>query len=391
MTEARQKDCWPTPPQARALGAALRLGSLARPAIEAWAERFTPGQVDPGTLRLLPLVHENAREHGVNTPWDVRLAARRRNASKQVSHSLEAARTTVALLEERGIEALLLKGVPLAVLYYRAPELRPMADIDVLVRVEAVTKALDALRGSRIRRTETGAGASFDALGAHALALADENGRCIDLHWHVFDGCFRSDDDDALWARSRSWTLNGHQVRALSAADQLLHVCVHGHRWIHVPSCRWVADAVTIVRSATTDLDWDVVLREARSRSFTAVLREALPYLCEVTGEPEIVPASVLNELKRARVSWREGTAQRARTIAPELRGGLMSLGLHADSYARFRRSGAIGGGISGWREMARRTWGLTQLRHLPLAILTRGTRRIGQILSWRPSADVRT
>ena len=292
--------------------------------------------------------------------------------------------------KKKGIETLLLKGLPLAALYYRAPELRPMGDVDVLVRVDAVTEALSTLDASRIRRTDTGAGASFDAVGAHALALADENGRSIDLHWHVFDGCFKPGDDDELWSRSQPWVMGEHRVRALSAADQLLHVCVHGHRWIHVPSCRWVADAVTIVRAATTALDWDTVLREARSRSFTAVLREALPYLCEVTGEPDIVPASVLNELRRARLSWREGTAQRARTIAPELRGGLMSLGLHADSYARLRRSGAIRGGISGWREMARRTWGLEQLRELPLAVLLRGARRIRQIWSWRHSADAR-
>ncbi len=389
MNDARARDCWPTPPQSRALRAALRRGPQARPAIEEWALNFVPGQVDPGTQRLLSLVHENAREHEITTPWDDRLAARRRAALKQVSRSLETGKATVALLEKKEIEALLLKGLPLAALYYKAPELRPMGDVDVLVRVGAVTDALNTLSASGIRRTDSGADASFDALGAHALALADENGRCIDLHWHVFDGCFKAGDDDELWSRSQPWVLGEHRVRALSAADQFLHVCVHGHRWILVPSCRWVADAVTVLRT-TTDLDWDVVLREARSRSFTAVLREALPYLSDVTGEPDIVPASVLNDLKRGRVSWREGTAQRARTIAPELRGGLMSLGLHADSYARLRRSGAISGGISGWREMARRTWGLKQLRELPLAVLLRGARRIRQIWSWRHSADAR-
>lgn len=390
MNQARPADCWPTPPQARALGAALRRGALAQPAIEAWAEHFAPGQVDPGTVRLLPLVQENASAHGVNTAWDGRLAARRRSALKQVSRSLESARTAVALLEGGGIEALLLKGIPLAALYYHSPELRPMADIDVLVRTAAVPEAIDALRGIGIRREDLGAGASFDARGAHALALTDENGHVIDLHWHVFDGCFKADDDDALWARSRSWVLSGHRVRALSAADQLLHVCVHGHRWMQIPSCRWVADAVTILRTATTEFDWDSVLREARSRSFTAVLREALPYLCHITGESDLVPSPVLKDLSRARVSWTERAAQRARTVAPELRGGFASMGLHADSYARLRRSGAISAGVSGWREMARRTWGVTQLRDLPLAFLIRGARRIGQILSWRYSADAR-
>jgi hypothetical protein len=317
------------------------------------------------------------------TPWEARLAARRRDSARQVSKSIELAQAVVSLLAQRNIDSLLLKGVPLALLFYAAPELRPMADVDVLVRPEQLERALEALGAAGLRRTDGVSGTSFDTSGGHAMNLENGGGR-VDLHWHVFDGCWARNDDAGLWERARAFNLGEVRALALSAPDQFLHVCVHGHRWMRVPPCRWVADAVTILRATREAFDWDLVRREARARSFESVLRDALPLLSETTDEPDLVPGAVQAAVRRARIGWTEGMAQRARTQAPELRGGLASLGLHADSFRRLRRSGALAAGPLGWREFARRTWGIERLRDVPLAAVSRGLRRLRQIRLWK-------
>ena len=68
-------------------------------------------------------------------------------------------------------------------------------------------------------------------------------------------------------------------VRVLSPADQLLQVAVTGVSPSAFPAIHWVADAVAILRTASSRLDWDVLVAEAMASHIAEPMRDALTYL----------------------------------------------------------------------------------------------------------------
>ena len=60
--------CWPTWEQESLLKAALLQGEEAIKAWHKWKSRVDVDQLDPGSLRLLPLLYRNLRTHGVEDP-----------------------------------------------------------------------------------------------------------------------------------------------------------------------------------------------------------------------------------------------------------------------------------------------------------------------------------
>ena len=96
----------------------------------------------------------------------------------------------------------------------------------------------------------------------------------------------------------------GVATHVLSSADQLLHVCVHGLIWDPVPPIRWIADALYILDSCKSRLDWDRVIFQAKSRRLILFLRNALRYLSELRAD--LVPVETLEELGRSGTSLME-------------------------------------------------------------------------------------
>ena len=66
-------------------------------------------------------------------------------------------------LADRGIRAVVLKGVALANTVYRDPEIRSFADVDVLVEPGRFTAAIDALVSGGARRELPEVRPGFDA------------------------------------------------------------------------------------------------------------------------------------------------------------------------------------------------------------------------------------
>ena len=208
----------------------LRAALLPRPeALEAWRAAgawLDPARMDPGSRQLLPLVWANLTRQGVSDPTLERLARFYEDTRVRVEALLVAAGRLLSSLHAAGIPTLVLKGGALVVGYYRDTGVRPMSDLDVLVPTSAATAAREILQdhgwSPRFR---------WSALGVrmmHAAVFDGAHGQPIDLHWHVFAECCRPDDDAALWERSIPIEIGGVATRALSPADQLLHVCVHG-------------------------------------------------------------------------------------------------------------------------------------------------------------------
>lgn len=206
--------------------------------------------------------------------------------------------TVAAALGEGGVPVLVLKGYALARTYYASPAHRPMSYLDVGVPASRHGEA-EGLLARRGLRTTSGEGRPL-AVGAgmHASTLVAEAATEIDLHHNVLS-CSRWDGaDDGFWARDPHPGPEPHAVR-LSAADQLLHACLHGYREnLGVNPVRWMAGAVAILdRGSFGAAEWSGLLDEAGRYRCERVLCASLAFLAERLGAP--VPVEVLDRHRR--------------------------------------------------------------------------------------------
>jgi hypothetical protein len=309
------------------LRAALLGPDEAAAAWAGWREHETLEATDGGSGRLFPLVYRNLSSAAVAAEDWSKLRSAYRAAWFRNQVLCRDAGEVLALLHGAGIETMALKGIALAVGAYGDVGVRPMDDVDVLVRPADADRALAALaEAGWIAEQTTGVG--FKTL--HARHLHDAAGRALDLHRYALE---QVSSDEPFWDASVELEVGGVKTRTLSPPDQLLHVVAHGGRWNVVPPLRWIADAELIRRTADGDLDWDRFVAEARRRRLAARLVPALDRLVAAIGFT--VPDEVAAELRRARTTPLERWAQRAATKPV---GGGNWLPLVLDDYARRSR-----------------------------------------------------
>jgi predicted small metal-binding protein len=287
--------------------------------------------------------------------------AYRRTASQNATLFREAARF-LRVLDEEGIQTLVLKGGALALAYYRDLGLRPMSDLDVLVRAEAAVSASDALErcGWSPARAVTPAYLAV----THAELFRDRDGHRCDLHWRLFGTGGDAGADTALWSAAVPLAIEGIPTRTLSPADHLLHVCVHGTRWARTPGIRWVADAYHILRGG--GVDWSRLVEVATRRHLVLPVRDTLEYLHARMGAS--IPAEVLTRLSRSPVSALARLDYRIRSRPP---GCLGTLPVHLCNYLGTPQPGHVRSPL-GFGRYLQELWQLPSLAQLPRGFLVR-------------------
>ena len=171
------------------------------------------------------------------------------------------------------------KGASLSLLAYGDAGVRPMDDVDVLVPIERAGRGDRGAAGSRLAPDKTDPPAWTEV--HHSLGIAGPRGGNVDLHWFSL---WQPARDEPLWRAAVPLELAGVATLAPCPADQLLLACVHGTPWSPLPPFRWIADAVTVIRSAGEGLDWDRLVSEAERRRLTVATAAALAYLREEFG-----------------------------------------------------------------------------------------------------------
>jgi putative nucleotidyltransferase-like protein len=251
---------------------------------------------DVGSRRLLPLVAANLRRHGVDES-ELEGCLRLGVETRSRNHALFAAvASVVRALTAEGIRTMVLKGWPLAELYYEDIGLRPMSDVDLLVR------RTDAGRASLILRRlewspQDDVTPSF-ARTRHGVTFTNGSGQQCDLHWWIFEEYCPPSLDEDVWASSTAVDLSGASTRVPAPADLFLHVCIHGAKWARTPGIRWVADAVLMLRAG--QIDWHRLVSQAERRGFVLRLRQSLGYLRVLTDVS--IPAEAWSRLAGRRV-----------------------------------------------------------------------------------------
>ncbi|MGA2009582.1 MAG: nucleotidyltransferase family protein [Solirubrobacteraceae bacterium] len=286
---------WPTPSQKLLLRAALSDGDVTA-AWREWRRRGGDiGELDPDEQRVLPQLYRNLMAAGCDDPDRERLKGIYRHAWYHNQLLVHDAGSVLVALREAGIEAMVLKGAAVAALYPDGLGTRPMHEIDILLRPEAIDDGVRLL-------SRHGVGAEPRALARarrakHAAALKGPDGLELDLHWEAL---WKVGSDAALWRAARPGLLGDAPVLVPGPADQLLHACLHGTGFTPAPM-RWITDAMLVLRAAAGGLDWDHVVRAARDHRACRTVARALALLADDFGAD--VPPESLRQLARSPAS----------------------------------------------------------------------------------------
>jgi hypothetical protein len=372
VSPVTERPWMPTERQVLLVKAAL----LARgPAIDAWNQWKRAGNsegVDDGSAALLPIVYQRLVDHGVNDP----LVKRARDAYKATWLENERRFREVAellgSLDSLGIETMVLKGVALALLYYQDPGLRPMGDVDILVRPRDVADTIDALTRLAWRQIgRTPRLLSETYLNARReIHFVNSRGMYLDLHWRVMDEACLSSTDEWFWSGAIRMSVRGVETHAMNPTDQLLHVCVHATLWTPSPLPRWIVDAATILRTSCADIDWDRLVSHAQRLGLVIPLRETLRQLVEVFDSS--IPLPAVDTLRSISASKEEMRAYKIRclprspleTLSLEFR----RMSLQSPGRGRARR-------LLAFPAYARALWGLDHAWQLPVCAVKWGVR----------------
>ena len=222
-------------------------------AVEAWREWKSAvdleGHLDNGSFRLLPLLYTNLKRLDVKDPLMGKLKGIYLKAWYNNQRLFFEASKILDYLHNEGIQTIVLKGVPLAILNYKNHGVRPMADIDILVRPEQALLATDVLKKAGWSPTST-TSIQDHMQYRHSLEFVNEAGMEVDLHWYFIFESRRVDSDTDFWNRAVPITIHNVPTYALDPTDMLFHVIVHGVTWNPEPPIRWIADAMTIIQSS---------------------------------------------------------------------------------------------------------------------------------------------
>ena len=282
---------WPTPLQEGVLNTILLPDASAR---ESWLALRPDLSLhdlwDAEVYRSLPLVLRALRRLAIDDPdlpMMEGIAKRAWYANQVLTRSTA---PVVATLEDAGIPTMLLKGMPIALAYYDDLSLRPMGDVDVMVQPAQRVHAMDVLASAGWRARE-----HVDPAINHGVGFVHPDGGAFDLHWQPSVTWVLHRDDvvaaDGMWARAVSLDFGGVRTRMPCPADMLIHVCIHGAWANSGAAIRWITDATCVMRTAETQLDWDLVVERIARHRLGLQMAGALRYLSQFGGPG--VPAYV--------------------------------------------------------------------------------------------------
>lgn len=269
---------YPDELQTLLLKAALLEGDRARDAITNWVDRVDLNDVDWASQRMVPLFFENVRTLGMTLPHFDRLKGVHRYWWFRNSRNMAGLKAVASGLRKEGVEEImLLKGCALANFYYANVALRPMNDIDILVRPNHAVTAMNALLRMGFRRFAKDAQIIDADSTVHALTqldLSHSDYGNVDLHWEILGHHGSPSFDAMVWKNAERRELDGEYFHVPNAADLLLHVIDHGLPENVMQPIWWVADAHMILRHERA-FDWPYFCSQAARIQRAGIVNEA--------------------------------------------------------------------------------------------------------------------
>ncbi len=211
---------------------------------------------------------------------------------------------------EAGVPLLVLKGAALNLVLYERPDERPMGDLDLLVKLEDLDRALElsaalgCVRGEPLVREDFFPRFYYET----EFKLGDIRPVRIDLHVRPFRPLryARVVPPQALWDRAHPVQIGRATVLVPSAEEMLIHLAAHSA--VHGNGRRlWLEDIKRWAEARRDDIDWDRFANTAKAWGLTLPTLEGISETESRLGP--VCPPDVMRRLSRQRMGWRDRLA----------------------------------------------------------------------------------
>lgn len=237
--------------------------------------------------RVAGLVYQAIAKSNGAWPADVterlKLAARKTLVDNLLL--VKALREVGAALTEEGTAFVLLKGASLLGFLYPEIQLRPMTDLDLLIREKDWPKVTETLsqRGYALPSREEECFRRENWY--HQLVETPGSPSCaIEFHWNLESVERSRIDPDELIHDAVPCEIEGEQFLRLCDDHLLLHLCVHLAHHYQAPSLHWVEDLRRLLARGV--FNWDRIAATARAWEVENCLAYSFAYLRRVCPEP---------------------------------------------------------------------------------------------------------
>ncbi len=200
-------------------------------------------------------------------------------------------------LHQAGVPVIALKGAFLAEHVYENIAMRPMGDVDLLVRRDHLAYAAEILSSAGYHPSRSYL-IEKEIIGMHHLPPYTKPGALtIESHWTL---AAPSDpleiDMEAVWSQARTTTLAGAPAQALSSEDLLIHLGIHFCQHEFRLGLKHLYDLAQVLAHGTAGPDWNLLYQRAARFRATRCLFLVLSLALELLRAP--VPQSLLEALR---------------------------------------------------------------------------------------------
>lgn len=250
--------------------------------------------------RVAPLLYHAARRSDLLPSWLIdRCRSEYVETGAHNTLRMRELAGVIAKLSDHQIDLIVLKGAALAGQVYGNLGLRPMLDIDLLIRRDDVRSAQSVLESLGYERQgrEITPGSTLAFENEIGFSKRDRLDWSLELHWSLFDSPYyqRRLSVDALWATAQPIRIEGVPAYSLSPELLVLYLC--GHLMLHHQGSGllWWNDIAECIQCFGDRLDWDELLVQAEALHLVKPLQAVLPVAAGVWLAP--VPSDVLSRL----------------------------------------------------------------------------------------------
>ncbi len=216
---------------------------------------------------MAPLVHFHLRKANITIPQEIQ----RELTALALRHKLINQARTTTLIElatffhQAKIPLLVLKGMALAHFLYPSPDLRPMKDMDLLIRSEDIEKVTQILLSNGFKQHKD---AFFHPSVLHLPTFTKEvDGFRISIEVHHR---LLPEKNGKFWGQVGKFQNPHHKIpisdevtiETLSKEEFLYHLCKHtffSYHNLEPLKLVWVADICNFAEKFVNELDWQFI------------------------------------------------------------------------------------------------------------------------------------
>ncbi len=268
-----------------------------------------------GREGISPLIYNKLRKNGrIDTipPWVIEKLRQSyySNMASNIVMYYELGKILRAF-KQKGIEVIVLKGAALAEIVYKNIALRPMCDVDLLVKREdlfEVKKVLTELGYACMIHDYELCQEYNETFGKELPFIKQDSPHLkLEIHWNLSDYSYYVETDpiDQFWENAIEVEISDVSTLILCPEDLIIYLCYH--LAVNHPSSNyllWFYDIDQVIRYYEDNLDWDKLINRAKGLKLIIIIPviRTFKQLTELFYTP--IPPRVFDEFGSTKLNW---------------------------------------------------------------------------------------